>query len=426
MEDITAILLHYTDQSALDKALNSLKQLPTKIKMVYVFLENNIHLVNRYDDVQFITIHNQDLGEMLNHLIKHCSSTYLLFMQHTDYIAPGLSAETLKLPKEKMVIATWPHNRQIHQPFLVRISLFQGNPFVPIDQLPFKEAFLSAWLFTVDPKSITLERDLIKQGRENHTANNVEKQKIMRKYQQTISESSHPTISVMIANYNMGSFLEKTISSCVIQHDSPEQILIIDDGSTDDSMKRLEKWNNNQQISVFSKNNGGKAKALNELLPHVTTDFVLELDADDWLDPDAIGVIRKHIADLAANVSVLYGNLRKWKQQEGENVQFKRVLQGTPVNNWNQLRNYHFPLGPRVYRTSFLKKYGGYPVISFENGRLYEDISLLSKLIQKTQFCYRNFTVYNVREHKASITRKNRTKWNEFITLLDANENNQL
>lgn len=54
-------------------------------------------------------------------------------------------------------------------------------------------------------------------------------------------------------------------------------------------------------------------------------------------------------------------------------------------------------------------------MIAFKDGRLYEDVSVLNQLIKYGRFQYHDFTVYNVREHKESITKTNRPEWNEFL-----------
>lgn len=241
----------------------------------------------------------------------------------------------------------------------------------------------------------------------------------MQKYQLEKTNMNHLSLSVIISTYNMEKYVETAVVSCLLQNERLDQILIIDDGSTDDSYKRLKRWSDGKRVMVFTKHNGGKARALNELLPHVTSDFILELDADDWLDSDAVSVIKKQLSQLPKDISVLYGNLRKWKQLT-EDVLFKRVAKGTLVRGRADLLSYRFPLGPRIYRTSSLKSEGGFPVIPFENGRMYEDVSVLNRLIKNNQFRYRDFTVYNVREHNESITRNNYLKWNEFLKTLNA------
>src|SRR5699024_10848353 len=142
-------------------------------------------------------------------------------------------------------------------------------------------------------------------------------------------------------------------------------------------LQRLAKANG---ITVYRKKNAGKARALNDLLPHVTSRFILELDADDWLDPDACDVIKKQLSGLNDDVSVLYGNLRKWKRSAA-GVLIKETTQGTIIKGRDELFTYRLPLGPRIYRTSILKKEGGFPVIKFVHGRLYEDVSILYRLL---------------------------------------------
>lgn len=423
LKDITAILVHYSDRALLHKALFSLNKLGSRLNSVIVFQEqkismDSIHEFDWFDQTQFISIGYHDLGEMLNNTIDKLTSRYVLFLQDTDYLAPSLHVESLQLPDSK-VLATFYHNRNIviHHPLLVSTTLLKKKIFFSNYQLPFKEAFFSAWLSTIEASTKMFKEDLVRQARKNSSANTIEKQKIIEKYQFKKITTENPTISVLISNYNMEKYVETAVASCLLQSEQPEQLLIMDDGSTDNSFKQLQRWNDQQQVKVFNKRNEGKAKALNATLPYVTSDFIVELDADDWLDPDAVSVIKKYLSELPEDTSVLYGNLRKWRQLEGD-VLFKGVSKGVGINNRADLLSYRFPLGPRIYRTFLLKEAGGFPVVAFENGRLYEDVSVLNRLIKNSRFCYRDFTVYNVREHKESITKNNDSKWNDFLKTL--------
>ena len=67
-----------------------------------------------------------------------------------------------------------------------------------------------------------------------------------------------------------------------------------------------------------------------------------------------------------------------------------------------------------------LKEEGGFPVLDFEDGRLYEDVSVLHQILKKYPFCYKDFTVYNVREHQKSITKNNESKWQTFLQMLQS------
>ena len=81
--------------------------------------------------------------------------------------------------------------------------------------------------------------------------------------------------------------------------------------------------------------------------------------------------------------------------------------------------SYIFPLGPRIYRTFSLKENKGFPIIDFEDGRMYEDVSILNDLLRKNRLLYKDFTIYNVREHELSITKKNPSTWSDFLKLLN-------
>ncbi|ASN07300.1 glycosyl transferase family 2 [Virgibacillus necropolis] len=427
MKDLTAILVHYSDQAILHKALFSLKKLDSSLESVMVFQEQNMslnmdHGCDWFDKIQFIPIAHNDLGEMLNNIIYKLTTPYVLILHDTDYLSPAISIESLKLFHSEIILGILYRNRNtiIHHPLLIRTSFLKKEKFLSNHQLPFKEAFFPAWLSTKEISPKLFKEGLVKQGRKNNSANIKEKQKFIQKYQLKKVKTEHPTISVLMSNYNMGKYVETAVASCLLQNERIEQILIMDDGSTDNSHKLLQRWADGKQVKVFNKKNGGKAKALNDVLSHVKTDFILELDADDWLDPDAVFVIKKHLSDLPKDIAVLYGNLRKWKQVEGD-VLFKGVTQGVAINGKAELLSYRFPLGPRIYRTSFLKEEGGFPVVEFENGRLYEDVSVLNRLIKNFRFCYHDFTVYNVREHNESITKNNDSKWNDFLETLNPN-----
>src|SRR5699024_440080 len=359
-----------------------------------------------------IPVNGKDIGETINHTIQPIDSTYLLFLQDNEYLSPAVHVNSLNLAT-KQVLET-PH----HQPLLVRTSFLRKHKLLSRLQVPFKEALFPAWLSNVDRSLITFEEGLIKQARKSNSTNTIHKQKMIQKYQlENQVEPRSPTVSLLLSNYNMENYVEIAVASCLLQNAQPDQLLIMDDGSSDHSYHQLQKWRDGEKVQVFHKKNGGKARALNQLLPYVTSDFILELDADDWLDPDAISVIKKQLSDLPEDIVLLYGNLKKWKQAKGD-LLFKRIAMGKKVKDRAELLAYRFPLGPRIYRTSSLKKIGGFPVIAFENGRLYEDVSVLNRLIRDWQFLYCDFTVYNVREHENSITKNNLANWKAFLKTL--------
>jgi len=414
--DITAILAHYTKPAMAYKAIQTLKQLGPRLKSIIVLREWQMSPRSEPDHVKYINAIKKDSGRLLNDIISQLNTSYVLFLQNTDYLSPTVNPDSLNLPDGKSALVTYYHNVDIviHQPVLIRTSLFKKRRLPYQNQLPFREALFPAWLSSIKSTQKLEKADLTRQSRESHSYHTLKKENMISKYQLKKKDISSPTVSVIMSIYNMERYVAVAIMSCLFQNVTFDQILIMDDGSTDNSHQLVQRMAKENGVEVFHKKNGGKARALNDLLPYVTSQFILELDADDWLDPDACAVIKQHLSELSEDVSVLYGNLMKWKQT-GRGIIFKEEAKGTVVGGRAELLAYRFPLGPRVYRTSILNKEGGFPVITFENGRLYEDVSVLYRLLKKHPICYRDFSVYNVREHGASITRNNMMRWNDYL-----------
>ncbi|MDL4839771.1 glycosyltransferase family 2 protein [Aquibacillus rhizosphaerae] len=429
LKDITAILVDYAEQSILNKALFSLIPIRNKLHSIIVITEEKISTnfmmeSEWFDKIEFISNEINDSGQLLNNTIDEISTEYVLLLQDTDYLSPKISSETLELDQSKTALVTSYEisNKVIHRPYLLLTSFIKKEKFMSDFQLPFKESRLPAMLLKVEISCQQFKEGVVKQARKNSSTNSIEKAKIIEKYQLNPVKTNYTSLSVIVSNYNMEKYVETAVVSCLLQNEHFDQILIIDDGSTDNSYNNLKQWNKFNHVKIFHKKNEGKAIALNQLLSEVTSDFILELDADDWLDPDAVSTVKELLHDLPKEFSLLYGNLKKWKQLDRD-VVFKGESKGIQIDGISNLLSYHFPLGPRIYRTSSLKEVGGFPVIPFENGRLYEDVSVLTRLINISKFHYQNFTIYNVREHKESITRNSDAKWNEYLKILKFNIN---
>jgi glycosyltransferase involved in cell wall biosynthesis len=99
---------------------------------------------------------------------------------------------------------------------------------------------------------------------------------------------SAPFISVLIDSYNYGHFVEEAIESVLGQDFPREQfeILVVDDGSTDDTAERLKKYG--QAIRYLRKPNGGQASAFNFGFAAARGEIVALLDADDLWLPDKL------------------------------------------------------------------------------------------------------------------------------------------
>lgn len=103
----------------------------------------------------------------------------------------------------------------------------------------------------------------------------------------------YPTVAIIVPCWNEETTLSKTIHS-LLNLDYPKdklEIIVVDDGSTDNTWEVLQKFKQTNQVKIFQKENGGKYTALNFALQQSTSDLVGCLDADSYVDKDAL----KHI-----------------------------------------------------------------------------------------------------------------------------------
>ncbi len=97
-------------------------------------------------------------------------------------------------------------------------------------------------------------------------------------------------ITIVIPNYNHAKYLPRAINSALNQTMQPTLILIIDDGSNDDSVSIIEKFRDQHPIIKFCKNekNIGVMQTISNVIRQVTTTHIIFLAADDWLLPNFI------------------------------------------------------------------------------------------------------------------------------------------
>ena len=145
-----------------------------------------------------------------------------------------------------------------------------------------------------------------------------------RTQRKTPYPSFSPPLSIIVPAYNEELNAVSTVMSLLQQNYDDYEILFVDDGSKDETYKRVrEAFKGNARVQVMTKPNGGKASALNYGLLKCTNEFVVCIDADTQLDPNALMEIAKpfknpSVGAVAGNVRV--GNqinwLTKWQSIE--------------------------------------------------------------------------------------------------------------
>ena len=94
-------------------------------------------------------------------------------------------------------------------------------------------------------------------------------------------------ISVIIPMYNAEKYISKNINSILSQTYSYFELIIVNDGSTDNSLDVVYKFSD-ERINIISKENGGVSSARNLGLSAAKGDYVFFIDADDYIEPNTL------------------------------------------------------------------------------------------------------------------------------------------
>ena len=119
-------------------------------------------------------------------------------------------------------------------------------------------------------------------------------------------------ISVIIPIYNKETYLKKCINSVINQTYKTLEIILINDGSSDNSLLICEDFlKKDERITIINQNNQGVSKARNNGLNKAKGEWVCFLDADDYLDSSCFEDLIKY--SLNDNIDVIQFGLRKWQ-----------------------------------------------------------------------------------------------------------------
>lgn len=114
----------------------------------------------------------------------------------------------------------------------------------------------------------------------------------------TTNDPNSVLISIIIPAYNTSHYIHRAIESSQRQSHRNIEIIIVDDGSIDDTFKIAESYaENDARIKIFQKENGGVSSARNMGIRESNGEYIIFLDSDDWLEDDAI----EFLLDLQIN-----------------------------------------------------------------------------------------------------------------------------
>jgi len=147
-----------------------------------------------------------------------------------------------------------------------------------------------------------------------------------------------PLVSLVTPVYNSMPYLRDYLDSVIAQTWRPMQVILVDDGSADDSPACLEQYRSrleaaDVQVHILLRPHGGQAAAMNAALPLITGEFFTWCDADDLLTPDSVekkavwlmehpemGMVRSNGIVLDADKNVVLGDSARPEDRRDQDI----------------------------------------------------------------------------------------------------------
>ena len=198
-------------------------------------------------------------------------------------------------------------------------------------------------------------------------------------------EENNPFISIIIPTFNRQELLPKAINSIRNQSCENWELIIIDDGSTDQTSVLLDSYKDDSRIKSFYQDNQGVSVARNYGVKKSTGDYIIFLDSDDTFYPDLIQTLYDVNFE---NYDIICWEVRK--NIDGKERLWKAKKLG---GMYNFLEVTFFP-GSICYKKQLFVKAGGFdPKIKFGENyelgiRVSEQANLKIKLINRTFLLY--------------------------------------
>ena len=229
-------------------------------------------------------------------------------------------------------------------------------------------------------------------------------------------------ISVVIPAYNYGRFIGEAIKSVLEQTYPISEIIVIDDGSTDNTKQVVESFG--ERVRYFAQKNSGVCAARNAGIKNSSGDFVAFIDADDTWLPEKI---EKQLAKFAEDrkIGLVHCGLREFDSQTNETIRL--YLDGEEGWVADELLLFEKPVilgagGAVLVSRKALEEVGGFDT----NLKIGEDWDFCYRIARKFKVGFVPEALVNYRYHGVNthlnvreMERSNRIAWNKAFETSD-------
>lgn len=212
-------------------------------------------------------------------------------------------------------------------------------------------------------------------------------------------------ISIIVPVYNVEEFLPRCVKSILKQSYKNIEILLIDDGSTDESGTLCDNYaNNNTNIKVYHKKNGGLSDARNYGIEKATGKYIAFIDSDDYVAEDYCKILYNNLIKYEADISIC-----SFVKTDGKNDNIGEIKEQiktyTGIDKQKNILNHMNTITTVAWNKLYRKEI--WNNLRYPKGKINEDEFVVHYLMYKAKkVVYTNMILYYYYQRSNSIMKK--------------------
>lgn len=209
-----------------------------------------------------------------------------------------------------------------------------------------------------------------------------------------------PLISIIIPVYNVEKYLNRCLNSVINQTYNKLEIILVNDGSTDNSLRICQKYKQtDSRILILNQKNKGLSGARNSGLDIASGEYIGFVDSDDWIELNMFELMLQTM--IQQEVGIVECSLLRTLEVDNTIIRAGETIVEDRETSLNRIiSNQHFSVWRRLYKKELLNN------IRFVEGKNSEDVYFTISVFQKVRkIAYMKIDLYNYFIGGQSITR---------------------
>ncbi|PUA27564.1 MAG: hypothetical protein B0W54_13445 [Cellvibrio sp. 79] len=227
-------------------------------------------------------------------------------------------------------------------------------------------------------------------------------------------EIDMPLVSIVMAAYNAADFIAEAIESVLNQTYKNIELIIVNDGSKDNTAQIVEKYLPSNKVKYLSQENAGQTVAKNNGIKNASGKIIGFCDADDYWHTEKL---EKQLSILFSDekIGIVYSDIQAINQH-GEKIKLTEKLNGKQGDLLNDLLFDNFiPFGSAIFRIECIHEHGGFN----ESYRMGIDWDLWLRFSTSWKFGFSNEKLYFYREWDGQMSRNYNGRYTGALIILE-------